>query len=549
MNARPSRPAVPGARAGAAASASTPAPARFPFAPFAALAAAAVAWFVFHGALGYFFAQDDFAGLARARGILPALEGPWRWISGQLYFDVMRALAGLEAAPYRAVSLAAHAAVSAGLALVLARRYGPAAALAGATFFAAHPGLYTALYSVSGIGEILAAGFALAAIAAFGARGAARWLAPAAFALSLLCKENTLLLPFALALMAATGAFGAPGAAAPPAPGGRPARRAFDPVLGATFAVAALGAALLLAGDAFGVRAGLPGSAAYSAGAGRHVVENLLTYAGWTIHIAFPLVRGVTDAVDPPAMPWGAALLAAWAAGLPVPALRRRGWLAAGALGALWLAPVLPLENHTYRYYLYAPLLAAGGAVAIAFDAAREALAQLGARVRPAAPRPAGALGAAAAAVALAGLLAANGAALVRRNETMPLGATGLLADPTVDRAIIARNVRDGLARAALPEGSRLAIWCPRTFQPGLAAAAAADTARDTYYEANLRSALMEGVAVRVMFPAVHEVRFARAFAPDPARPLWAVARNDGMVQVRPQEDLARMLAARPDIR
>jgi len=504
-----------------------------------------VAWFVFRDALGYYFAQDDFAGLARARGVLPPLEGPWRWISGQLYFDVMRAVAGLEAAAYRAASLGAHAAVSAGLALALARRYGAAAGLAGAAFFAAHPSLYTALYSVSGIGEILSAGFALAALAAFDARGAARWLAPAAFALSLMCKENTVLLPLALALSSATGAPGEP--AAPPH--ARTARRPLDPVLRATFAVGALGAALFMAGDAFGVRAGLPGSAAYSVGLGRHVLDNLLTYAGWTVHIATPLVRGVTDAVDPPAMPWGAALLAAWTTGLFVPALRRRGWLAAGALGALWLAPVLPLRNHTYHYYLYAPLLAAGWSVAILFDAARAGLAARGARAGAVAARPVAGRAGAVAAFALAALFAANGAALVRRNETMPLGATGLRADPTVDRAIIARHVRDGLARAALPEGATLALWCPRAFQPGLSPAAAADTTRDTYYEANLRSALMEGIAVRVLFPNVRAVRFVRAFAPDPARPLWAVVRTDGVLQVASQDELARMLAARPEIR
>jgi len=39
--------------------------------PGLAVAAAGVA--VYHGALRYFFAQDDFAGLARASGLLPRL--------------------------------------------------------------------------------------------------------------------------------------------------------------------------------------------------------------------------------------------------------------------------------------------------------------------------------------------------------------------------------------------------------------------------------------------------------------------------------------------
>ena len=52
-----------------------------------AVLAVVAALVVFRGTLAYFFAQDDFTGLARARGIIPALQGPWRYLSGQLYFD------------------------------------------------------------------------------------------------------------------------------------------------------------------------------------------------------------------------------------------------------------------------------------------------------------------------------------------------------------------------------------------------------------------------------------------------------------------------------
>src|SRR5436309_7446319 len=71
--------------------------------------AAAAACIVYWGALRYFFAQDDFTGLARARGLMPRLHAPWRWISGQLYFDLMGRIAGLDPLPYRIASLAAHA--------------------------------------------------------------------------------------------------------------------------------------------------------------------------------------------------------------------------------------------------------------------------------------------------------------------------------------------------------------------------------------------------------------------------------------------------------
>lgn len=515
-----------------------------------ALAAAVVAAAVFRGALAYDFAQDDFAGLARARGLSPALEGPWRWISGQLYFDVMKGVAGAWPLPYHAVSLATHAAVSALVAWFLARRVGAAAALAGGAWFAAHPAHYTAVYSVSGIGELLAGGLAVAALVALGGAGRARWVAPAAFALALLCKESVVLLPLA-ALLA--GFHAAPSSR--DAPG---VRRAPDAAFLAAVAVAVAGLAALAAADAFGVRGGLAADAAYSAGAGRHVLDNLLTYAGWTTHVASPLVHGFTDAVDPPAMPWGWALLAAWTLGAWSPALRARGWLAAGALWLLWLLPVLPLRNHTYHYYLYAPLVGSAWLVAALLDAA---LARRGARSgrAPAAPRPApagppaappGATGLGFAfAAAVAALAAVNGAHLVHRNETAALGATGMRADPTVDRARVVANVRRSLGDAALPPGEALVFWMPRTFQPGLPAEVAADTSRDTYWETNVKSALMDGLGVRVLFPAVGGVRFARAFVPAPDAPAWAVTRVDGLVQVASQDSLAALLAARPDIR
>src|SRR5437879_3796567 len=78
----------------------------------ASLLVAGVAAFVFRGSLRYGFSQDDFVGLARAAGLAPRLIGPWRWISQQFFFDVMRRVAGLDAAAYHAVSLGAHALVS-----------------------------------------------------------------------------------------------------------------------------------------------------------------------------------------------------------------------------------------------------------------------------------------------------------------------------------------------------------------------------------------------------------------------------------------------------
>src|SRR5437867_9092074 len=134
--------------------------------PLALLVVAAAGAIVWHRAIGYFFAQDDFAGLARAQGLAPRLAGPWRWLSGQAYFDVMRLLAGHHAAAYHLVSLGAHLATALLLFLFLMRRTSVNAALCGAVAFVTHPATFTAVYSISGLGEILALGAALAAMLA-----------------------------------------------------------------------------------------------------------------------------------------------------------------------------------------------------------------------------------------------------------------------------------------------------------------------------------------------------------------------------------------------
>lgn len=44
---------------------------------------------VFGGTLGYFFSQHGFAGMARVRGLIPPLAGPWRYVPGQIYYELM----------------------------------------------------------------------------------------------------------------------------------------------------------------------------------------------------------------------------------------------------------------------------------------------------------------------------------------------------------------------------------------------------------------------------------------------------------------------------
>src|SRR5262249_29403463 len=162
--------------------------------------------------------QDDFLGLARATGHAARLPFGWRWLSHQLYWDVVAGPLHRSAASAHTIVLAFHAAMAALLAWLLARRLPAPAALLGAVFVAGPPATFTAVYWAAANGDVLAAFFALATLAfACGAR--ARWLALPCYALAILAKESSLPLPLAWLALSLTW----------PAPGTRRPWR--DPVL------------------------------------------------------------------------------------------------------------------------------------------------------------------------------------------------------------------------------------------------------------------------------------------------------------------------------
>lgn len=483
-----------------------------------AIAAAVAATLVFSGALRYFFAQDDFAGLARAAGLAPRLAGPWRYLSGQTYFDLMRVAAGLNATAYHAVSLLLHALAAAAVAALLGRFVSRPAALIGGVFFATHAALFTAVYSVSGIGEILAALFALFMLLALLRNDRWRWGAVPAFALALLSKESVLLLPCVAMFARPRGDLGT-------------TPRRIDAVLWTLAGIAAAYVAWYFAADTFGVRRGLPETAPYRLDFGAAVVQNLLTYAGWTLDFSFWGVRRFTDSVDTSVHLQGLAFLAILIAGCFVRPLRARGWLAAVAYFALALAPVLPLANHTYHYYLDTALPGAAWALAALFDLL------VAARKPPASDVAAYSMPLA---CGVAVLLALNGYQLVNKIETHPF-AEGRRADATVDRALIAANVRDDLGVASLPPGIRLRFWSPtaqQRAQPG------ADSNTETYWEHNVRTALLDGLGVRVLFPQIAEARFVRRLEPTPDSVGWAVYRIDGHLGIASYAQLDAMIRA-----
>jgi hypothetical protein len=509
--ARSSRPFAP-RRAPARALASAAAPPGSALDLALALAVAAVVIVVFHRATGYFFHSDDFEGLSRARGLLPERTGLARLIPWRLYFNAFDRWFGLRPFVYHVASIGTLAASAA---LVFAWLRAPAgrwAALAAAVFFASHPAHYAAAYWISAIGDPLALLFSLATLLAARASSPSRWAAVPLFALALVSKETALLVP-AVVFLDPGRARNLP-----------PARR--DP-LGWT--LAAMSAAMViyyLVLDPIGTRN--TAAQAYAPRLGLHLLFNLLTYAGWCLNFPVVTLRSISDVVEPQVFPAGAALLALLGIGVAWRALRRRGALAGATLWIAMLAPVLPLAQHTYRYYLCGPLagLALGIAATLAWGAD-----QFGERGRRALP-------AAAALVAL--LLGVNGFLAVRNIEFAPFTIEGMRGESGVDRALIAGRVAEGLAATPPPAGSTLRFWSPTVRNmEGLADSVDALG----YWESNVRSAMLDGLGVRVLAPQLRAVEFVPRFTPAGDSVWYAIYRVNGSMRAGPASEIGKALA------
>ena len=494
--------------------------------------ALAVAW-VFRGALAFYFAQDDFRELAVAAGVLPRRASLWRYLSIQTFMDVLYPLFRDQPRPYHVASLILHGANAGLLFALLSRRFSRPAAFAAASFFAVHPALFTALYWVSARPDILATTFALGTVALALTRGPERWLAVPAFAASLLCKESTLLVPAAIALLEAWRS--------PPARAeGAPASRRPIALLSVLFAMSlGLGLYLVFSWQAGGFG---PGTA-YAFDFGVSVLRNLLTYVGWTVDLPAltPGLRFV-DVQNPALFPLAigalafAGLLGLW------PAARKRGWWIGVASFLLLLAPVLPLRNHAYHYYLYAPLAAAALCLAALVDTLLSLLPQPGPEASgldPAARRDARAREDVAwmAAGTCWLLLTLNGARVVGQMERRPSPVyPAMRADSTVDRALIAERVIQGLRRARIPNGTYLVFILreriARNARIAKGSGEAPPSREEVYPETNVKVALLGGLGVRALVSAVDSVRFATTLGtPDP-RARYVLYAPTGEVEV-----------------
>lgn len=463
---------------------------------FFALAAAVL---VHLSALGTWFAQDDVSFIARARGLEPT---PWslaRPLSEAVAWRGLVALFGVRALPMHAFTLALHLANVAlvyaiGLRLLGGRR----AAGAAAVLFGASAIAFTPLHWMSGLSELMATAFALAALLLFlMARDAApgratrfSLLAGVATLGALLSKETTLLLP--LALFAARRRERP--ASAPRTEAG--AWRTLGPsIVVATLYVVAFAVT-------FGVAPHLGGPAYAMTAAPGHLVRNAATYLEWIAMPGVP-VRDLVAAVDPGALRLGlvvavALVLLLW--------IERRDPRHATRTGVAWfalfLAPVLPLTAHTYLYYLYLPW--AGLCWAIAAVGAR--LARRGNAMRWAT---------AALVVAFVGLEFSG----AHQRESRMSGTFPL--DKTMRESTMLRNAVADLRRVHVAPGDSIAFInpAPRRMHLTLARLENADSASVKSY-IPLEGAMRGGETIRVFFPGVTYL----GFAPD-LPPAWDRAR------------------------
>lgn len=483
---------------------------------------AAVAMLIFHRATHYYFSADDFDGLARARGLLPARPDLARFLPWHLFFPVFDRLFGLDPVPYHVASLLAHAAASVLVFAWIRPVAGRWSALVGALFYAAHPAHYGSVYWIAAISDPLATTFALLALLLLRRENATRWLAVPAFVAALLSKENALLVPL-VAWCEPAGA----------SSGRRQRSSAFrDPVVVTLLALSALMVAYYVLADPFATRRA--GADAYRPSFGPHVAANLVTYAGWTLQFILGAMRSMSDAVEPTVLPWGIAGLALALAGALDPELRRRGGRMGAALWLVMLVPVLPLAHHTYRYYLTGPL--AGSAACVAALAGRAGdLVVRRSRRRGRVSR----LAAPALALLAGGLLVWNGATLIGLLEFAPFTRPGLRAEATVDRALIAGRAIAALQDARVPDGVTLRFWSPIS----RAAAGLPDSLEgESYWERNVRTALGDGIGVRVALPAVKRVEFVPRFIPAGDTVWYAVYREDGSLRAGPAPSLEEAL-------
>ncbi len=452
-----------------------------------ALAIVLAVFLVYHRALNYFFAQDDFTSLWIAR------EGPttfWRILASFVYFRGAEGLFGLNPASFHLVSLLLHA-VNGILVFMTARALsvGRTTSVFCALAFAVHPSLYASVYTISSIGEILSCLFVL--LAALYVLRAARphsaggvLFVSALFAASLLCKETAILFPLLVFLM-----YWARGLSL---------RKALAPFAGLAV-VAAAYAYFFYTANVFGVRDAPAAGQPYVINVGPELVTSVQTYLKWTFNILEAWKAPAVNVLDEKAGPWllvGGLLAVLFVLSKGV---RRRRYVYCGAWFILTLLPVVPLISHPYHYYLYTPLAGFLPAIGVLISG----------RLRRTDYEPV-------VSGALAVLFLVNSAIVISRIEKATVMDSQRRQDPVFDRPLVAGNLIKDFEKVDLPEHSRVLLVSPLSaILEGRLREHPFLVMGGTYWDSNLRSAIAEGTAIRLFFPQVDTVAFAREPSPE----------------------------------
>lgn len=476
-----------------------------------ALPIALVAATLVHGAaVRTFFAQDDVTFLSRARDLVPT---PWSMARPlfEVEWRLLNAMFGLHPLPDHLVVFGLHLANVAlvyliGLRLLRSRL----AALAAAILFGVSPVAFTPLHWTSGLIEVSVTGFALAAFWMWLAgrdRGSKAWLVAGALCglLALLIKESSILLPVVMVVAhlrlepraraggsATSGATHPTGAA--PTSGAAP-RAAGWASLVPQLAVTALYAIAFVATLK---RVHYVGSEAYAMTASPvFLALNFATYLSWMVS-PVPVPDAIA-AMDPSAWPVGLAVAAAIAAVLW---WQRRAPRHPEEVAVAWfvcfLLPVVPLEHHTYLYYLY---LALPGACWLLARVGRRAVRVLGERLPGLAPVTR------AAAVAL--LVAVVAVAFLQNRARAHAMQGNFPLDKTRREAMLLGNAIHDLREARLPPGTRIAFVNPAPRQHvSLVDTTTVNRATIGSY-VPLEGALRNGEAIRLFFPGIEYLGFA----------------------------------------
>lgn len=292
----------------------------------------------------YYFAQDDFVLIEKARYEFPAelsriltTPGQFRPFSKLVYFAVMDAVFGLNAMPYHVVSLLAYV-VNIGLMfLLLGRlRLGHIAALAGTALFASNVAYLHIVGWISCIQQLAAMGFMLVSLIS-GVDGLNRpsnrnrAVSLVAFVLALLSMEQAYAVPIILFAYAVTVS-----------------EKRLD--------VRTLAQRLMPHGVVLVIYLvwvlmikGVPESGPYAMGIGANVLRNLYTYIGWMYQYWLVIQYRVPEGLYVSASHIVMVLLIAYHV------LRGRPRVAIFGLVSFTatILPVLFLSNHLFYLHTY----------------------------------------------------------------------------------------------------------------------------------------------------------------------------------------------------